>query len=97
MPSIFTFVLRVVLFAAALVAAACFAVVFVLVLGLWALRFAWARLTGRSASPFVVRFGPRDAFHGMARRATETGRAPARPARELADVTDVEPKAPGRT
>jgi hypothetical protein len=85
MPSLFGFLLRVLLFAAGLVFAASLAVVFVVLLALWALRAGWATLTGKPRSPFVVRFRAAEGFQRTYRRA-ENVRRP------LADVTDVEPK-----
>lgn len=101
MPFLLSFLLRLLLIAAGLVMAAGLAVVFVLLLTFWLLRATWAQLTGRTASPFVMGFGPRAAFAEMMRRAqaqqagSRTPRADAsmRPGRgRLADVTDVEPK-----
>ena len=87
MPSFFGFLLRVLLFAAGLVFAASLALTFVVLLALWSVRAAWARLTGRPMSPFVVRFRAAQGFQ----RARAYRRAePVR--RNLGDVTDVEPK-----
>jgi hypothetical protein len=96
MPTILSFLLRILLVAAGLVFAASVLVVFVLLLALWSLRALWARLTGRPVTPFVMRMGPRDAFDEMMRRAgpSRTPRADAAagvPGR-IGDVTDVEPK-----
>ena len=94
MPTILSFLLRLVLLAAGLVFAASLAVVFVIVLALWLLRAGWARLTGRPVTPFVVRMHPRNGF-AMYRRAGEgsrTPRADAAPLGRVGDVTDVEPK-----
>ena len=95
-----TFLLRTLLVLAGLVVAASFLVLFVLLLAFWGLRAAWARLTGRPAQPFVVRFGPRRGFEEFVRRAqpaaSRTPRADAAggPVRgRLADVTDIEPRA----
>jgi hypothetical protein len=99
MPIILTFLLRALLFAVGLVFVAGVALVFVLLLALWSVRLLWARLTGRSATPFVMRMGPRHAFDEMMRRAgaqpaSRTPRSDAAPGARahLADVTDVEPK-----
>lgn len=100
MPTILSFLLRILLVAAGLVFAASVLVVFVLLLALWSLRALWARLTGRPVTPFVMRMGPRDAFSEMMRRApsasaeSRTPRADAAggPGRRLADVSDVDPK-----
>ena len=85
MASLFGFLLRVVLVAAALVFAASLAVVFVVLLGVWLLRAGWAVLTGRQRTPFVVRFRAAEGFQRTYRRAQ-----PVR--RPIGDVTDVEPK-----
>lgn len=62
MPSILRFFLRLGLFAAGLVFAASVLVMFMLLLAAWGARMLWLRLTGRPVAPFVMRFGPRDAF-----------------------------------
>jgi hypothetical protein len=85
MPSLIGFLLRVLLFAAGLVFAASLAAVFLLLLGLWALRAGWALLTGRPRTPFVVRFRAAEGFRQTYQRAQ-----PVR--RPIGDVTDVEPK-----
>jgi len=54
--------LRLGLFAVGLVFAACVVAVFLLLLAFWSVRAMWLKLTGRSAAPFVMRFGPREAF-----------------------------------
>ncbi len=90
MQILFNVLIRIVLLAAGLVVAASLAVVVALALVAWGMRYAWARLTGRPVSPFVVHVDPRRGFDGMARRS-----AAARPApREIGDVTDVEVKPP---
>ena len=102
MPVILTFLLRVLLLAAGLVLAASLAVGFLLLVALWSVRAVWARLTGRQAAPFVVRFGPRRAFDEMMRRGaaneSRTPRADAAsgPRPRLAEITDVEPRPPTR-
>ena len=91
MQVLFNFLIRVLLLAAGLVVAASLAVVVALALAAWGLRYAWARLTGRAVTPFVVHIDPRRGFESMARRSG----AAARPAaREIGDVTDVEVKTP---
>jgi hypothetical protein len=90
MQTLFTLLIRIVLLAAGLVAAASLAVVVALALAAWGVRYAWARLTGRPVNPFVVHMHARRGFEGMARRT-----APVKPApREIGDVTDVEVKPP---
>lgn len=92
------FVLKLILLVAGLVLAASLLVAVLVLLAFWLLRAGWARLTGRPVSPFVMRFDPRGGFDRMYRHAgPSAGRsAPQRPgpAREIADVTDVEPKEP---
>lgn len=95
MHTLVSFVLRLVLLAAGLLFAASLAVVFVAVLGVWLLRSAWARLTGRPVMPFVARMHPRDGFPQWARRAEPASRTPRADSAGLprvADVTDVEAK-----
>lgn len=98
MPTFMTFLLRIVLLAAGLVFAASLAVAAVLMLAVWGVRAAWARLTGQPVSPFVMRIDPRGGFERMYRRGGQgsaTPRADAvRPGRAVGDVTDVQPKAP---
>ena len=90
MQILFTFLTRIVLLAAGLVLAASLAVVVALALAAWGVRYAWARLTGRAVSPFVVHIDPRSGFERMARRSAAVKPA----AREIGDVTDVEVKPP---
>ena len=105
MPFVASFLLRTVLVLAGLAFAACLLAVFVLLLALWSVRALWARLTGRPVTPFVVRFGPRQGFEEMMRRARGGAGAPASrtpradaaagPTRaRLEAVTDVEPRQP---
>lgn len=99
MPTLFTFLIRLVLLAAGLVFAASLAVVVMLVVAVWGVRYVWARLTGRPVSPFIVRIDPRAGFERMYRRTGQgTAAAQAQPVRperrEIGDVTDVEPKPP---
>jgi hypothetical protein len=98
MTALLNFILRIVLLAAGLVLAASMAAGFVLMLTIWGVRTAWFRLTGRPATPFIIRIDPRRGFERMYRRSDKTGRRKphsgfVRPARNV-DVTDVEPKAP---
>jgi len=96
MPALMNLILRVVLLLAGLVFAASLAVATVLLLVGWTLRAGWARLTGRPVAPFIVRIDPRRGFERMYRGAAQGSRTPradsVRPAREIADVTDVEPR-----
>jgi hypothetical protein len=90
MQALFNVLVRLLLVAAGLVVAASIAVAVALGLTLWAVRYGWARLTGRPITPFVVHINLRRGFESMARRAE-----PVRPAaREIGDVTDVEAKPP---
>jgi hypothetical protein len=79
MPTFMTFVLRSFLLVAGLLFAASLSVAAVLMLALWGVRAAWARLTGKPAMPFIIR----------TRRANIV-----RPRRAPADITDVEPRPP---
>ncbi len=94
MATVFGFLFRVFLLAAGLVFAASLAVVFVAVLVVWLLRSGWARLTGKTVSPFVVRMRPAQGFARMYPRPAPQGAQPAPFGRggRLGDVTDVEPK-----
>jgi hypothetical protein len=94
-----TFLLRLVVVTAALVVAAGLLAVAALFAAIWALRYAWARLTGRPVMPFVMRVDPRAGFGRMyrpgARDAAATRGEPARALRpEIGDVTDVQVKPP---
>jgi hypothetical protein len=98
MSKLMNFLLRLVLLAVGLVFAASLAVAVVLLLAFWAVRAAWARLTGRPITPFVFRIDPRAGF-GRVYRGRQSGPGPApapeptRPGRrETSEVTDVEPK-----
>lgn len=99
MPKLLGFLVRLLLVVVGLLFAASLAMAFVLMLGLWSVRAAWARLTGRPAAPFVVRIDPRGGFERMYRQArrqepsSTSDSVRRRP--ESADVTDVEPKTPG--
>jgi hypothetical protein len=98
MPTLLSFLLRLFLVAAGLLFAASMAVAAVLMLAVWGVRAAWAKLTGRPVTPFVVRIDPRDGFERMYRRAGQkspTPRADAvRPGQRMGDVVDVEPREP---
>jgi hypothetical protein len=98
MPLIVSLLIRTFLVLAGLVFAAGLLALFVLLLALWSVRALWARLTGRAVHPFVVRFGPRQGFEEMVRRARPASRTPradaaARPGR-IGEITDVEPRRP---
>ena len=96
MPTFLNFLVRLFLVAAGLLLAASLAVAFVLMLGLWGVRAAWAKLTGRPVMPFIVRVDPRGGFEQMYRRAAQGSRASrasgARRSGRVSDVTDVEVK-----
>jgi hypothetical protein len=100
MPTLMSFVLRLFLLAAGLLFAASLAVAFVLMLCVWTLRAAWARVTGKPVVPLVIRIDPRGGFERMYRGAAQGGRTPradaVRRGREIGDVTDVEPRPPAR-
>jgi hypothetical protein len=94
MPTFMTFLLRLFLFAGALLFAASLAVAAVLMLALWSIRAAWAKLTGRPVAPIIVGINPRSGFDRMYRRTKQGSRQPraddARTGRPAAGVTDVE-------
>ena len=96
MPTLLSLLLRIFLVAAGLLFAGSLAVAFTLMLGLWGLRAAWAKLTGRPVVPFMVRIDPRAGFSRMYRRAEQGSRTPRADAvqarRNIGDVTDVEPR-----
>jgi len=93
MQTLLNLLLRLVLLAAGLVFAASLLVAVLGLLAVWALRYGWARLTGRPAAPFVFRgVDPRAGF-GRVWQAGQ-GRSPARSPRGIADVTDVVAKEP---
>lgn len=85
-----------VLLAAGLVLATSFAFAFALFAIGWVLRSVWARLTGRPATPFVVRVDPRQGFRRMYRHAQAPSRTPRADAvarhPAVGDIVDVEPK-----
>jgi hypothetical protein len=99
MPTLIFFLLRVFLVLGGLIFAASLAIAVAFMLALWGLRAAWAKLTGRPVTPFIVGLDPRSGFDRMARRAGRGGttrrRGEAVGVRpKVADVTDVEPRPP---
>ncbi len=97
MPTLMTFLLRLFLVLAGLLFAASMAVAAVLMVTLWGVRAAWAKVTGQPVTPFIARFNMRSGFDRVYRQAAQapsrTPRADAvQPRREIGDVTDVEPK-----
>ena len=88
------FLLGLVWLAVGLVFAASVLVLVLLLAGFWFARAAWARITGRPVTPWVMRVDPRAAWTWGTQRAQ--GRAADSPlrqgSREIADVTDVEVK-----
>ena len=99
MPLILNFLFRALLLVTGLVFAASLLAVVVLLVAIWTLRAAWARLTGRPVTPFVMRMSPGRAFGDMMRRAPQASRTPradtaAGPRARLGDVSDVEPRFP---
>ncbi|AEG93487.1 hypothetical protein [Ramlibacter tataouinensis] len=98
--------LRLVLLAVGLVFFASVAVAVAVLWLAWSLRMGWARLTGRPVSPFIMGIDPRKGFE-MYRRAQQREAEPSRTPRADAtrahapqghplQVTDVEPREPGR-
>lgn len=98
MQTVLTFLLRLLIVAAGLVFAVSLAAAFAVMIGVWGLRAAWARLTGRPVVPFIIPINPQDILRQMYRRARPASPTPraaaARPRREPGDVTDVEPRPP---
>jgi hypothetical protein len=99
MHAIFSFLLRLVLIAAGLLVALSLTVAGLLLLVLWLLRSAWARLTGQPVMPFVMRMDPRAGFGRVFRPNVDprAGQVPsARPGHRetIPDVEDVEAKPP---
>ncbi len=88
---VFRWVFRLLLLVVGLVFAASLAVALMVLLGLWSARSVWARLTGKTVQPFVMRVNPREGF-GRVFRAGQP-RARGNP-RAQADVTDVQVKEP---
>lgn len=89
---------RVLLLLAGLVFGASLAAVAAAMFTLWGLRAAWASLTGRPVTPFIMRMRPFGAFDQMVRRTPAASRTPRADSisGRMADVTDVEPKPPVR-
>jgi hypothetical protein len=85
MQTILRLCLRLGLFAVGLVFAASVMVMFMLLLAVWGARMLWLRLTGRPVAPFVMHFGPGDAFRRAYRAPEGAYRAPAG-----GDVVEVE-------
>jgi len=56
------FILRVILLLLGLVFAASLTVAVMLLAVVWGVRYAWGRLTGKSVTPWVMRFNPRSGF-----------------------------------
>jgi hypothetical protein len=98
MPTFLSFLLRVFLVAGGLLFAASLAVAVVLMAGVWGVRSAWAKLTGRPVMPFIMRIDPRAGFDRMYRRPPQASRTPradaVQPQGKIGDVTDVEPRTP---
>jgi hypothetical protein len=101
MPTFMTFLLRLFLLLAGLLFAASLAVAAALMLAVWGIRAAWAKLTGKPVVPFIIRIDPRSGFEKMYRRGeqqgTRTPRADAvQPGRKIDNVTDVESRSTQR-
>jgi len=62
MKTISSIIIRLVLLVAGLLFAASLLVAALLLAAVWGLRWVWARLTGRPATPWVVRFNPLAGF-----------------------------------
>jgi hypothetical protein len=90
MPTLLSFLIRLILVAAGLLFAASLAVAFMLMLSVWVARAAWAKLAGRPVMPFIVRIDPRAGFRRAAPRSSAV-----RARRQPADISDVEPRTPG--
>jgi len=106
----FNFLLRVVLFCMGLVLAASLLFAVLFLAALWAIGYAWARLTGKPVKPWVMRFNPGSGFDRFrqASKPAEPNAAdvvnararggsvdqPVRIRGEASDVTDVTPKRP---
>ena len=91
------FIIWLLLVAAAATFIGAFLVGVLIFLSIWTLRASWARLTGRPVTPFVMRMNPRSGFEQMfrSRNPMQAEGTPLRPEhREIADITDVEPKEP---
>ena len=90
-------IVRLVLVVAASVFAVALLAALLIFLSIWLLRASWARLTGQPVTPFVMRMNPRSGFEQMfrSRNPMQAEGTPLRPEhREIADITDVEPKEP---
>lgn len=99
MSTVVAWVLKAVLLVAGLVFALSLLVALLVLALAWGLRALWARLTGRPVTPWVMRVDPRTAWSRMRPQAgawaeAASGGASGRRRPELADVTDVEPRAP---
>ncbi len=99
MRTAFLFVSRLVLVLAATIFALSLVLALVVLVVLWSLRAAWARLTGQPVTPFVMRMDPRSGFSRVYRatRGNAEAREPTAPPSSrghLQDVTDVQAKPP---
>ena len=88
MQTVFLTLLRLLLVLAAAIFAASLILAFAVLFVLWGLRALWARLTGQTVAPFVMRVDPRSGFRRVYRAPPSPGGG------HLQDVTDVEPKQP---
>ncbi len=91
MNTVFRFLFRALLLAFGLVFAASLAVAFMVLLGMWSARSVWARLTGKTVQPFVMRMNPREGFGRVFRAGQPHARGNPK---AQADVTDVQVKEP---
>lgn len=62
----------------------------------WALRYGWAKLTGKPVTPWAMKMSPRSGFTTVFRSSERwTGRArPGYPGQNMQDLDDVQPAAP---
>ncbi len=67
------FISRVFLFAIGAVVALALLAAMAVLLAMWGLRYAWARITGRPVQPWIMRFDPRAGFGRFGERAGGLG------------------------
>ena len=70
MQTVFLTLLRLLLVLAAAIFAASLILAFAVLFVLWGLRALWARLTGQTVAPFVMRVDPRSGFRRVYRGRT---------------------------
>mgnify|MGYP000036934917 CR=1 FL=1 len=98
MQRVLNFLVRLLFLAAGLVFAASLLVALLCFAAFWALRYGWARLTGKPVTPFVMRIDPRagfNRFYASEMHASDMPQPEEEPVRRpIADITDVEIKQP---